>query len=415
MAAFCIAVVPLPRNSLNAFPARRQKQNIFPLNHISIMSHMLELHCFPRHLEQNSVIEEAVMFESLGFETYTAPQVVVFFALIVGAVFGLLAERTKFCFRRSLVGEDRRAAAGVWLLALATALVGTQAAVALEFISFDDHRFMNADVPWLAITAGGILFGAGMVLTRGCVSRLTVLTASGNLRALTVLLVFAITAHATLKGVLAPLRTTLGSVTLPLESVALPGPALGWAAAVALMAGLFALRSGNRIGTLALAAALGLLVPVAWVGTGFVLYDDFDPIAMESLSFTAPAADTLFWSIASTSIPAGFGAGLIGGVLGGAALSAFAFRSFEWVSFSSPRETGRYAAGAVLMGVGGVLAGGCTVGAGLAGVPTLSVAAVMAIAAIATGALVTNALLGATPRSPAAGEWPTTPAQQPAE
>ena len=43
-----------------------------------------------------------------------------------------------------------------------------------------------------------------MVLTRGCVGRLTVLGATGNLRAVTALLIFAVVAHATLKGVLSP-------------------------------------------------------------------------------------------------------------------------------------------------------------------------------------------------------------------
>ncbi len=356
------------------------------------------------------------MFENLGFETLTAPQVAVFFALAVGAVFGFLAERTAFCFRRSLVGDDRRMAMGVWLTALAAALIGTQAAVFAGFVSFDDHRFMNADLPWLAIVTGGVLFGAGMVLTRGCVSRLTVLTGSGNLRALTVLLIFAITAHATLKGVLAPLRTTLGSVTVPLESAALPGSAVVWTVVIALAALFVAWRSGNRLLSLGMAAVIGLLVPVAWVGTGYVLYDDFDPIAMESLSFTAPAADTLFWTVASTSISANFGTGLVGGVLAGALVGAVLFGNFQWQSFSSPRETGRYAAGAVLMGIGGVLAGGCTVGAGLAGVPTLSIAAVLAIGAIAAGALGTNAALrAATPHARADGGWPTTQSQQPAE
>lgn len=356
------------------------------------------------------------MFEELGFETLTAPQVVVFFALAVGAVFGFLAQRTAFCFRRSLVGEDRRAALGVWVTALAAALVGTQAAVYSGLISFDDHRFMNTDLPWLAIVAGGLLFGAGMVLTRGCVSRLTVLTGSGNLRALTVLLIFAITAHATLKGILAPVRTSLGSVTLSLENASLPGSALVWTAAIAVLAILITLRSGNRVAPLVMAVLIGLLVPVAWVGTGYVLYDDFDPIAMESLSFTSPAADTLFWAVASTSISATFGTGLNGGVLVGALIAALLFGGFQWQSFSSPRETGRYAAGAVMMGVGGVLAGGCTVGAGLAGVPTLSIAAVLAIAAIALGALVTNAALRATtPHARATGGWPTTQNQQPAE
>ena len=340
------------------------------------------------------------MFESLGFETLTAPQAALIFGGLIGAAFGILAEITRFCLRRALVGDaaDRRPALGVWLAALASALLGTQAAVATGLVSFAGHRFFAADLPVLAIVAGGLLFGAGMVLTRGCASRLTVLSASGNLRAVFVLLVFAITAHATLKGVLAPLRTSLGSVTVPFGDTVsladLPGGALVWTALLAATALIVALRSGAHPLHLGLAALLGLLVPAAWVGTGFVLFDDFDPIALESLSFTAPFADTLFWAIASTSISAGFGTGLVGGTLAGAALSSLAGRRFRWQSFESPRQTGRYTAGAVLMGAGGVLAGGCTVGAGLAGVPTLSLAAILAITAIAGGALATDRALG---------------------
>ena len=340
------------------------------------------------------------MFETLGFENYTAPQVAVGLALVLGAVFGLLAERTKFCFRRGLVGDDRKQALGVWLTALALATLGTQAGVQADLISFDEHRFMASNLPVLAIVLGGLMFGAGMVLTRGCVSRLTVLSASGNLRGVFVLLVFAITAHATLKGVLAPLRTSIGSITVPLGDAAslaaLPGGALFWSGLIAAAALFVGLRSDNRVPTLIMAALLGTLVPMGWIGTGFVLYDDFDPVALQSLSFTAPYADALFWTIASTSIPATFGVGLIGGVVLGALLSSLIFGSFKWQSFSAPAETGRYAGGAVLMGVGGVLAGGCTVGAGLAGVPTLSVAALLAIAAIAVGALLTNAALKST-------------------
>jgi len=344
------------------------------------------------------------MFESLGFETLTAPQAALIFGGLIGLAFGILAEITRFCFRRALLGEaaDRRPALGIWLAALAAAILGTQAAVASGLISFADHRFLAPNLPVLAIVAGGLLFGAGMVLTRGCASRLTVLSASGNLRAVFVLLVFAVTAHATMKGVLAPLRASLGSLTLPLGDTvslaALPGGALLWTAFIAATALLAALRSGARPLHLALALLLGLLVPAAWVGTGFVLLDEFDPIAQESLSFTAPFADTLFWAIASTSISAGFGTGLVGGTLAGALLSSLAGRRFQWQSFESPRQTGRYAGGAALMGVGGVLAGGCTVGAGLAGVPTLSLAAILTLLAITGGAYLTDrALAGAHP------------------
>lgn len=334
------------------------------------------------------------MFETLGFETLTAPQAAVWLALGLGALFGALAQVTRFCLRRAIVaGEDRRQAAGVWLTALAVAVLGTQLAVAQGWIAFDDHRFMATDLPVLAIVAGGVMFGIGMVLTRGCISRLTVLSGAGNLRAITVLVVFAITAHAALKGVLAPVRTALGGHTVSLESAALPGAPAIWAGLIAIAALAYGLRSGNRARALVLAGLIGALVPMGWVGTGFVLYDDFDPIAMQSLSFTSSAADGLFYAVASTAVGANFGAGLIGGVLVGAVLAALLTGRFEWQSFDSPRQTGRYLAGAVLMGLGGVLAGGCTVGAGLAGVPTLSLAAVLALGSIIAGGMLADRVL----------------------
>jgi uncharacterized membrane protein YedE/YeeE len=246
-----------------------------------------------------------------------------------------------------------------------------------------------------------------MVLTRGCASRLTVLAGSGNLRAALVLLVFAVTAHAMLRGALAPLRTTLAAVTIPLGEItslaALPGGAALWTALLAAAALFVAARSGARPRDLALAVLLGLLVPLAWVTTGFILQDKFDPIPMESLSFTAPWAEALFWTVAATSIGAGFGTGLVGGTLAGALLASLAGRRFKWQSFESPRQTGRYMLGAILMGLGGVLAGGCTVGAGLAGVPTMSLAALLALAAIAAGALLTDRVVDGARTSRAVG------------
>jgi uncharacterized membrane protein YedE/YeeE len=363
------------------------------------------------------------MFEDLGLEFLDPRQASALFGLIAGVLFGALAQRTRFCLRRAVAGapEERRSAAGVWLIALATAVIGTQAVVAAGLVDFSGHRFFVSELPILAIVTGGLLFGIGMVLTRGCVSRLTVLGGSGNLRALTVLLVFAVVAHATLKGVLAPLRTSLGAVTVDLGSftgfAALPGGAPVWGALIAAGALLVALRSGNRPGTLAMAAALGALVPLAWAGTGYVLYDDFDPIALESLSFTAPAADSLFYVIASTSITAGFGVGLIGGTLVGALIAALISREFAFQSFESAQQTGRYMAGAALMGVGGVLAGGCTVGAGLAGIPTLSFAALLALLSIAAGGYAAGRVLreGVTPSTAGSGAQAATRPALPAE
>jgi uncharacterized membrane protein YedE/YeeE len=340
------------------------------------------------------------MFAELGFETLTPREAAIGLGLLLGLLFGALAEVTRFCLRRAVAGEvgERAEAQGVWLAALAVAVVAVQAAVGAGWISFAGHRFFAADLPWAAVLAGGLMFGAGMVLTRGCVSRLTVLAGTGNLRAFLVLTVFAITAHATLKGVLAPVRTALGSLTLPLGEAAslaaLPGGPALWAGLIAVGALAVAKGSGASLRNLGHAAGIGLLAAAGWVGTGFVLHDEFDPIALESLSFTSPAAETLFWSVASTSIPAGFGVGLLGGVVAGAFLASLIGGRFRWQSFESPGQTGRYLAGAALMGLGGVFAGGCTVGAGLSGVPTLSVAAILALLAIAAGARLTAAALG---------------------
>lgn len=352
------------------------------------------------------------MFEELGFETLTAPQAAVLFGLGLGALFGVLAQVTRFCFRRMIDGEDRPQAAAVWLTGLATAMIGTQWVVAQGWVDFAGHRFLAEGLPVLAIVTGGLMFGAGMILTRGCVSRLTVLTGSGNLRAGLMLVVFAVVAHATLKGVLAPLRVALGSVTVDVAP-ALPGGALLWSAAAVLAAAIVIWRARPSILMLVLAGLLGLLVPLGWAGTGFVLQDEFDPIALESLSFTAPWAEGLFWAIASSAVAPTFGTGLLGGVLAGALVAALLRGEFRWQSLEGPRQTGRYLSGAVLMGVGGVLAGGCTVGAGLAGLPTLSLAAALAVLSIAAGGVAMRAALNAGVF--ARGAAATTPSALPAE
>ena len=338
------------------------------------------------------------MFEELGLGELTPLTASVLLGMVLGGAYGVLAQRSALCLRRSLAGKwrDCLPALGVWTIALACAIAGTRLAVAVGLISFDTHRFLAPDLPVASALTGGALFGAGMVLAGGCVSRLSVLIGTGNLRALFVLLVFAVTAHATMKGVLAPVREVLGAATVPGGDAAaltvLPGGEV-WPLALAAAAGLFALRSGAPVSRLAMGGAIGLLVPLAWIGTGFLLQDDFDPIPLQSLGFTGPTADTLFWTVAATAIPAGFGTGLAAGVVGGSLIAALTCGDFRWLSLEGPRQTGRYLAGASMMGIGGVLAGGCTVGAGLSGVSTASLAALLALAAMAVSAKAVWAML----------------------
>ena len=347
------------------------------------------------------------MFEELGLEDWTPVAASLVLGGGLGVLFGALAQRSRFCLRRAVAGDagERRPALAVWLTALAVALTGMQIAAHQGWIALEDTRFAAETLNLGALIGGGLMFGAGMVLTRGCASRLMVLAAGGSLRAAACILVFAVVAHATMKGALHGLPGLLGgweaeAPALLTEATGLPG----WAfAALAAAAAIWAAASGRaRPGALAMGAAIGALVPLGWVGTGFVLLDDFDPIAFESLAFTGPSADALFWTLAGTAVPAGFGTGFVGGVLAGAFLAAAAGRELRFATFTSPRQTGRYMTGAALMGVGGVTAGGCTVGAGLAGVPTLGLSALIALLAIVAGAALMRAALSWRPEGPAA-------------
>lgn len=321
---------------------------------------------------------------------------------VLGIAFGVLAQRTRFCLRRGIAGpvHERAAALGTWSIALAVAVIGTAVILAAGLVDLSGHRFLAARLPVLAIVVGGVLFGIGMVLARGCASRLTVLAGTGNLRALTVLIVFAVVAHATLKGALAPVRTTIGAYGIDLGAysslAALPGGFTVWSSllAVALLA--FALRSGARPWHLVGGAAIGALAPLGWLATGWLLQDEFDPIPAESIALTSAGAETLFWWVASSAIQPTFGVGFLAGVVGGSFLSAILASEFEVVGFTEETSTGRYLMGGALMGLGGVLAGGCTVGAGLAGVPTLSVAAILALLSIIAGARLASTVVGRT-------------------
>lgn len=338
--------------------------------------------------------------EAWGLDAYEPAQLLFWAGLALGAAFGVFAQISRFCLRRVVVetGVERRQAGGVWILALGVAALATGLLLQDGVLDLSENRYLADDLPLGGLLIGGLMFGVGMVLTRGCVSRLTVLAASGNLRAAMVLLVFAVTAYATLKGVLAPYVSDFSSAT----TVAGAGGALatgetGFVVAIGLFAAALAAAafSGARPLHLALGAGIGLAVALGWLATGVVIVDDFDPQPAESIAFTSSASTTLFYTMAATALEPGFGLGLILGVLGGAHLSARLRGELALQSFENPEQTLRYMLGAVLMGVGGVMAGGCTVGNGLSGVSSLGLGPILGLAAIIAGGVLAQVALAA--------------------
>ena len=125
------------------------------------------------------------------------------FGLLTGVVFGVAAQRSSFCLRAATV-EFARGALGprvsVWLLTFSTAVIWVQGAQLLDLFRSDDARMMAVTGSWSGAIIGGLMFGAGMVLARGCSGRLLVLAATGNLRSLISGLIFAVVAQMALHG-----------------------------------------------------------------------------------------------------------------------------------------------------------------------------------------------------------------------
>jgi uncharacterized membrane protein YedE/YeeE len=107
--------------------------------------------------------------------------------LVTGLLFGVAAQRSQFCLRASTV-ELARGQIGprmsIWLIVFATALASTQALIMMDVLQVSDTRQLSGAGSMSGAIIGGVMFGVGMVLARGCASRLLVLSATGNLRAL---------------------------------------------------------------------------------------------------------------------------------------------------------------------------------------------------------------------------------------
>ena len=107
-------------------------------------------------------------------------------------------------------------------------------------------------------------------------------------------------------------------------------------------------------------ALIGLLVPSGYLVTGVLGNDDFDQTTVESINVTRGGGDALIYLLTWTGSKINFGIAFVGGILVGAALVALLRREFKLEGFERPADMLRYAGGAALMGVGGVLALGCT-------------------------------------------------------
>jgi len=328
---------------------------------------------------------------------------VILAGLGIGLVYGAVGLLSGFCLMSSMRGwlaEGDGRLVRTYALAIAVAIAASQFLAGSGMVDLGKTIYLQQSFSAPVLFLGGLLFGYGMVLSNGCGSRALVLLGRGNLRSFVVVIVLAIAAQMTLKGLIAPARialvqasqTTVNTNSLPslLATLGLaeaPARALAAAAIViALMLFAFAHPGFRRSpGQVAAGIIVGLLVAAGWLVTGHLGADDFNPIPVTSLTFIAPIADTLQYAMLSTGLTLNFGIATVAGVFAGSLATALATGRFKLEGYSSPRHMLRSGSGAALMGIGGVMAFGCSIGQGLTGVSTLALGSFVAFAGILLG------------------------------
>lgn len=335
-------------------------------------------------------------------------------AFLLSVVFGAVAQRSNYCTMGAIsdvtnFGDWTRARMA--LASVGVAIIGVAWLKWSGVVDMGKSFYVAPKLIWLSHVAGGLTFGFGMTLASGCGSKTLLRVGAGSLRALVTLLVMAIFAWFTLRGVLAVFRVaTLDAVAVTLPStqdipslLGLSGTAaaiLAAAVGAALLAFALAGREfradkWNWLGGL----IIGLTVVAGWYVSGRVGFIAEHPETLEaawvstnsgrpeSLTFTAPPAYLLellgFWSDKSKFLT--FGMASILGVMVGACGMALVTRTFRWEGFASTEDLANHLVGAALMGFGGVLALGCTVGQGLSGMSTLAVGSLLTLVAIVIG------------------------------
>ena len=338
-----------------------------------------------------------------AIELYGEGWVLALGGALIGVAFGFFAQRSKFCLRAAVIEfwhHQFKEKLAIWLLAFSSAVIATQALSLWGGLDTSAARQIAARGSLSGALIGGLLFGIGMIMTRGCASRLLILSANGNLRALLSGLIFAVAAQSSLSGALMPLRIALsemwtlqGGPTRDLLAL------LGWGPAAGLVLGVtwlfaaiyFGRRSNSRSAWMWVGGiGTGLTLAAAWGFSQWVARNSFEPVQIQGLTFSGPSAEWLMRILLNPSPKIGFEFGLLPGVFLGSLMGALLGKEFHLEGFNDGYSMRRYIFGAILMGFGSMLAGGCAVGAGVTGGAIFAVTAWVTLIGMWLGAGLTD-------------------------
>ena len=241
------------------------------------------------------------------------------------------------------------------------------------------------------------MFGYGMALAGNCGFGALARLGGGDLRSFVIVVVMGLAAYVTLSGPLARLRVW----AFPFQPTEFPsgiahglgdltGLPAGWVGIVlgcGLFLGAIAHKTVlNAPAAIFWGALIGVAVTSGWAGTAWVADAGFDAVPVVSHTFSAPVGEAMLYAMTSSGNSLSFGIGSVAGVLCGAFIGSLIKGHFRWEACDDPRELRRQILGAVLMGIGAVIAAGCTIGQGVSAFSLLAYSAPVTFLAILGGA-----------------------------
>ncbi len=343
--------------------------------------------------------------------------------LIASVAFGAFAQIGQFCLLGGLRAYFKKQSSHrlmAYFVAMTVALLASSLIEYNQWIDLSTTKppYRSVQFAYGRYILGGLIFGVGMVLSSGCGMRNLIKVGQGSLQALIVVAVMSFSAYAMINlsvysdiflPIVKPLTVEfqqagsqdIASLLVQAQQTKLTRVLI--AAVLLLMVAVWSLR--NRIFRqkryILSAIGIGLIIAIGFYITGsdfgqlLIEESEFmdEPVrglATQSFSFASPMADTIYvlWYREGMSVIT-FGVVAVVGLPIGAFLSSIIRKEFKLSGFSSVKDTATNIVGAILVGIGSVLAMGCTIGHGLTGISTLALGSFLALIFIILGALVT--------------------------
>lgn len=346
---------------------------------------------------------------------------------ILSILFGVLARKTDFCPLGGIadvVHSRNTGRLSMYFFAIAVAMFGVTIFEAIELFSADGTRppYRMSQFRWPAYLVGGLFFGIGMTLCRGCGMKSILNLGGGNLKTLVSITAMGFAAVAMLYAdgffndyflswvlPVSPnfedygiMQQDLGSISSVLfgADVAIMRIIIGLLTSSIILYFVFSsqdfmARKDNIIGGF----SVGALIVVAFYISGGPIGElaneasDFSDMPQngmgtQSYTFIRPMGDLIYiaanpeWYVLTFGLVAFLGVGT------GSVLISILTSRFKIVWFSSFKEMLRYVIGGIMVGIGGILGMGCTLGQGIAGTSTLSLGSFLDLFALMIGAYI---------------------------